>query len=242
MAFSDTTFTPGPGVFLVAIACRGSGGGGQTGGGPGYGNEGGGAGAYARKRGIAVIPGNSYLVRQALGTGGDGDDSLFITGAVVKAVGGHIAAFGARGLGGLASACVGDVVWSGGDSGFSREFFPAFQPSGSGGGGGGGPDSDGGVGAISAGGSGHGNGDGGSGGGGDNIVGSIGNQSGGGGGGGGGNFAAGANGADGSVAIYDDTGSPTDPYSGTPIYLVGMAPPAPAPPPSPKARKSARFM
>lgn len=91
---------------------------------------GGGGGGYSKKTGITVIPGNSYTIN--VGTGGagvsgasaesngnPGGDSYFNNVSTVLAKGGQAGSFGnaiGPALGGQASAGVGDVKHSGGNS------------------------------------------------------------------------------------------------------------------------------
>ncbi|GEM_PF-305424 len=126
---SGTFTVPPAGVTSVNVETWGAGGGG----GGIAGNQsrwgaagGGGGGAYAKKINIAVVPGNSYTV--TVGTGGTsgvaGTDSWFLNITTVLAKGGSAGvnvpndapgSSQAGGNGGLASQCIGDFVYSGGN-------------------------------------------------------------------------------------------------------------------------------
>lgn len=118
MATTDTITSTGTwvaptGIIGAVVECWGAGGDTGTRGIPG-GNGGGGGGAYARKTLTNIVPGVSYTV--TVGVSG-GSDSWFKDTSTVLAKGGSNVAndTDAKGLGGLASACIGDVTYSGGD-------------------------------------------------------------------------------------------------------------------------------
>lgn len=197
---------------------------------------GGGGSAYARTAGLAVIIGNGYLARVADPgpPNKDGDISLYSNLSNPRAVGGGGAIFGpnGHGPGGLASACIGDVKYSGGDG--SNQLL---DTTGGGGGGSAGSNGDGnaspgyptGATAVYRGGYG---GDGSSSGAGSNGGGP------GGGGGGGGPLDQGGYGGRGAVVIWKDMG--VCPPTAAPLATFGSPPPNP--PSSDKSRKTAFVM
>jgi len=202
------TWVAPAGVTSVTVEAWGGGGGGQNGG--AHPGAGGGGGAYARKE-VSVTPGNSYTV--TIGAGGgeaqDGGDSWFSSTGTVLADGGYFTSgsSGSKGAGGLASASVGDVTYSGGSGGARPGAGTnpggggggSATASGAGGGGGNGSSCTGG-----AGGSGEGNG----GKGGDcNQAGTNGSAPGGGGGGRGSGWFASGSGANGRIKLtYQSAG------------------------------------
>jgi hypothetical protein len=204
----------------------GSGAGGRSDG--GNGNGGGGA-AYARTAGVALIGGNNYS--GAVGDPGisnnNGDGSEFTT--VMYADRGWNADFRGFGFGGLASNCVGDVAFDGGNG----------DPSAGAGGGGGGCADDGNVGnnaigstggpATPRGGKG-----------GDGPIAGVGNNGDApGGGGSGGTSGGGGLGGNGAVVIWHDLGV-WPPTGQTPVQTYGG--PVPSFPNNPKARKTVSIM
>lgn len=100
-----------PGVTSVDVEAWGSGSDGGAGMAFGSQGWGGGGGAYAKKSGIAVVPGNTYAVNvgDPMRYGTWPNDSSFIDDATLLAKGAVTT------TGGNASDCVGDVVYSGGN-------------------------------------------------------------------------------------------------------------------------------
>jgi hypothetical protein len=99
----------------VIAECWGGGSQGRIGQGPNTPGCGGGGGAYARKAGIALIAGGTYLVRVGAPKHiAAAHESLFINGGVVLADGAVEAVFHGPGIGGQAASSVGDVKFSGG--------------------------------------------------------------------------------------------------------------------------------
>jgi hypothetical protein len=98
---------------------------------------GGGGGAYASISNLYLDPLTEYTIPITVGSASDSD-----FGGIVKAVKGSNSQFGipyAGGQGGQASACIGDVVFSGGNGGNGNNTYDT----GAGGGGAAGPDGDG---------------------------------------------------------------------------------------------------
>lgn len=226
---SQTPFSfmaPSTGNYIVEG--WGSGAGGRSNG--GNGNGGGGA-AYARKAGVPLIGGNNYV--GATGDPGisnnNGDVSQFT--AVMLADEGWNADFRGFGFGGLASNCIGDVAFDGGNG--------APASGGGVGGGGGGSADDASVGnnaigtigglATPRGGKG-----------GSGPVAGAGNPGDApGGGGSGGTGGGGGSGGNGAVVIWHDLGV-WPPVGQTPVATFGG--PVPSFPANPKAVKSAMMM
>lgn len=112
---STSPWTVPAGVLQVQVECWGSGGGG----GPNTGH-GGGGGAYAKKNVYAVTPGANINFTCPAGAiyNTAGADCWFASTSVVLAKGGGKGeVFSGTGLGGAATSCVGDVKFSGGNSG-----------------------------------------------------------------------------------------------------------------------------
>lgn len=130
------------GVTSVQVECYGAGGGGGSGGGLSTAGHGGGGGAYSKTNSVAVTAGVTYDVRvgdSGLGggfgsAGASGTDSYFnspVTAMAKGGGGGGGSGTGLPGIGGSASASVGDVKYAGGAGGTGW-----ISGSGSGGGGG----------------------------------------------------------------------------------------------------------
>jgi hypothetical protein len=239
----DSLWTCPVGVTAVLVECWGSGGQGNIGQNFPNTGAGGGAGAYARKAGIPVTAGNTYLVRVGANSSiALNHNTLFINALTVNADFGQPGGFGSPGTGGKAASSTGDTKFDGGDGS-----YPGFiLAPGGGGGGGGGRTGAGANGSGSTGGLGNDANNGGDGGA-VNSPGHDGLSPGGGGGGGGaatGVQTAGGLGKDGALNIWDDTagGGWVAVLAGTAPKLAsfGNVPPDPIPPARPK--QAAFFM
>lgn len=198
------TWTAPAGVSEIVVQAWGGGGGGATNAGN-TGLGGGGGGAYASST-ITVTPGATYNI--TIGNGGvpgsAGGNTSFDDSSQLSAQGGGTGTGSNGGTGGLASASIGDIVFSGGNGGDGRS---GGNPNGRNGGGGGGSaftSADGENGQDGTNGSpgtgGNGTGQGGNGGDRNTTDGEIGQEPGGGGGGAGQNTTSGS-GANGQMII-----------------------------------------
>lgn len=130
---SSSTFTVPAGVNFLSVEAWGGGGKGGTVTVPGAGG-GGGGGAYALKT-IAVTPGNTYTVHVGQGSNNNlpGGDSWFDNSSLILAKGGNTVSDnninGSQG--GQSSACIGDIVFSGGNG--ANGSYTATQYGGGGG-------------------------------------------------------------------------------------------------------------
>lgn len=137
---SSGTYTVPQGVNSLTVEAWGAGGGGGRSTNGGLATGGGGAGAYARK--ILTVTGGSvsnYTIGQggngAAGNTNNGEDSWFSTANTVMAKGGVGAKNNenAGGIGGQATASIGDVTYSGGNGG-NGSGDGGFEAAGGGGG------------------------------------------------------------------------------------------------------------
>ena len=111
---SVSPWTVPAGVTAIQVECWASGGGGS-----GAFGSGGGGGAYARKNSYAVTPGTTinFTCPSGGASNSDGSDCWFASTSVVLAKAGKAGQSPGTGLGGSATSCVGDAVFSGGNSG-----------------------------------------------------------------------------------------------------------------------------
>lgn len=146
---ANGTWTCPTGYNRVDVECWGGGSGGRYNLSGNGASTGGGGGAYAKKSGIAVVPGNGYTV--TVGAGGPansfthGGESWFISDTTVIADGGNESHYG--GIGGDSGPgyrSIGDVVYAGGNGGVD------INGQACGGGGGAGTTQAGGAGSTSA--------------------------------------------------------------------------------------------